>query len=956
MKTFAASVNSAVRSITAGQNNSESFKGVRTGAANATAAVKMLQAQVRNLSAELAAANKKAAGAGGGLDLGRIFAFAGGTAAVGGTIRLADEYAGLGARIKLATASQDEFNRAQREVFRLAQENRVPLAATAELYARLSPALKEVGGTQADVLAVTDTFSKSLIVSGAKAAEAESAILQFSQALGAGRLGGEEFNAVNEAAPRFMKALADSIGVPRGQLKALATDGKLTTDVLVKAVRDSAAQIRAEFEQLPSTVAGSLVRLSNAVQLALGQRDAQSGATAGLAKAINLLADNINPVVDAVLRLGYIFGLVFALKGVQAVGAFVTSIKVAQVAVLSLQGAGLLLIAAFSGYQIGKWATENFAAVRNVGILAIRAIMIAKESLLAGFRNVFARIVQAAESFKPALVLAFAAAFDQVRNLAATFYEKLAAGFAALGTDFGDNLALSMRGAAASIRAGSGAVADAAAADIAAASRKAEAAVLESLDRQQAAVDQIKAITDEQLAAPLREGSGAAGAGPGTGTINNPIPVTDSTKAAKDATDDYAQSRAEAARAEQQFQDAVRDSSIRLLELTGQTEKARLAEIDRKFQPLFAEAENRGDLEAEATLLLTYNAEVKAVKVEGFEAALQRAQEAFNQRRDTLEAQVQIGDISQADGTAKLRQAQRDYLAVVRAIETRINAAPDLIPADKLSAFQAAIAQIKAELGALNDPLRDVKVALDSAFRDGLRDNIRDLIDGTDDAGDAFKDLGKGIIRSLQDVAIKQAVDALTDYIRSSFAKLSAGGNANLLGTLVSAGASFFGGSAGTSAGGGGFNFGTGSGSVAGASGLNGDFAPLPSLGFKAGGSVRGAGSGTSDSILARLSNGEYVFKAAAVRRLGVGLLDRLNNGSVSGRMARFAEGGLVGGGSGFKSGAAADQRPNISVSMPVTISGNTSPAEVLRIVRSAQAELRRNLAEEYGRGDGVFA
>jgi hypothetical protein len=57
--------------------------------------------------------------------------------------------------------------------------------------------------------------------------------------------------------------------------------------------------------------------------------------------------------------------------------------------------------------------------------------------------------------------------------------------------------------------------------------------------------------------------------------------------------------------------------------------------------------------------------------------------------------------------------------------------------------------------------------------------------------------------------------------------------------------------------------------------------------GMASGGYVRGPGSGTSDSIFARLSNGEYIVNAASVRRLGVGYLDSLN-------ATRFAEGGLV--------------------------------------------------------------
>ena len=63
---------------------------------------------------------------------------------------------------------------------------------------------------------------------------------------------------------------------------------------------------------------------------------------------------------------------------------------------------------------------------------------------------------------------------------------------------------------------------------------------------------------------------------------------------------------------------------------------------------------------------------------------------------------------------------------------------------------------------------------------------------------------------------------------------------------------------------------------------------PMPA--YATGGHVRGPGTGTSDSILARLSNGEYVMRAAAVRKWGVNALDRLNGL----QLPKFADGGLV--------------------------------------------------------------
>jgi TP901 family phage tail tape measure protein len=56
------------------------------------------------------------------------------------------------------------------------------------------------------------------------------------------------------------------------------------------------------------------------------------------------------------------------------------------------------------------------------------------------------------------------------------------------------------------------------------------------------------------------------------------------------------------------------------------------------------------------------------------------------------------------------------------------------------------------------------------------------------------------------------------------------------------------------------------------------------------GGYISGPGTGTSDSIAARLSNGEYVIKASSVQKYGKSMLDQINSGNID----TFADGGLA--------------------------------------------------------------
>lgn len=123
---------------------------------------------------------------------------------------------------------------------------------------------------------------------------------------------------------------------------------------------------------------------------------------------------------------------------------------------------------------------------------------------------------------------------------------------------------------------------------------------------------------------------------------------------------------------------------------------------------------------------------------------------------------------------------------------------------------------------------------------------------------------------------------------------------------------------------------------------------------FASGGSVAGPGTGTSDSIPAMLSNGEYVLNAQAVDRLGVPFLNGLNTG----RLRGFASGGLVGSGgvAGYKAerGSNGGQVQSVNLSMNVSAMDAASFGDFLNrggldVVKQALFDSNRNFASEAG-------
>lgn len=108
---------------------------------------------------------------------------------------------------------------------------------------------------------------------------------------------------------------------------------------------------------------------------------------------------------------------------------------------------------------------------------------------------------------------------------------------------------------------------------------------------------------------------------------------------------------------------------------------------------------------------------------------------------------------------------------------------------------------------------------------------------------------------------------------------------------------------------------------------------------FAKGGHIQGPGTGTSDSILARLSDGEFVIKASSVRKYGTNFLYSLNNGFVPNHlMPRFATGGLVGA-SVEGASAIASNIQSGDVTVPLKVVNVTDPNEVGRYLKTRSGE-----------------
>ena len=211
--------------------------------------------------------------------LGRMASMLASAFAVSKIIEYADAYTNLQNRLKLVTDSTESLAQATQNVIDIAQNSRQALGATGDLYFKISQNAEKLGLSVADVSQVTETFGKTLALSGAGTQQAEAAILQFSQALASGVIRGDEFNSVAENAPAAMDAFSRALGVGKGELRKLAAEGALTSDVLIQALKEQSEEVDKAFGKTESTISQAFTNLKNNVIVFVGQMNEATGAS-----------------------------------------------------------------------------------------------------------------------------------------------------------------------------------------------------------------------------------------------------------------------------------------------------------------------------------------------------------------------------------------------------------------------------------------------------------------------------------------------------------------------------------------------------------------------------------------------------------------------------------------------------------------------------------------------------
>lgn len=218
-------------------------------------------------------------------------------------MQIADTYTLMDNKLKLVTGSADELKYVQEGLYQQSLRSFSSYESSVDLYSRFAKATETLGTSQGELLRITETLNKAMIISGATQEESKNAIIQLSQGMASGVLRGEEFNSIMENGSRIAKMLADYLHTDVGGLRAMAMEGKITSETMIKAFAAATDTIENEFSKMQPTIDQAMTNLKTVFGRLLSDSNKSAEGTKSVAEEIMKLADTIEQNKPGIIEL-----------------------------------------------------------------------------------------------------------------------------------------------------------------------------------------------------------------------------------------------------------------------------------------------------------------------------------------------------------------------------------------------------------------------------------------------------------------------------------------------------------------------------------------------------------------------------------------------------------------------------------------------------------------------------
>ena len=217
--------------------------------------------------------------------------------------KMTDTWTDMTSRVNLAAGSIDKGTEVMGRLGEMARRTYSDLSQTAESYLSNATALRELGYNTDESLNYTEALNNALVVSGAKGDRAARVIDALAKAMATGKLQGDNLNTVIESGGRVAEALAAGLDTTVGGLRKLGSQGKITGNDIVRGLSSQMETLRQEAADMPATIGDGFTLLNNALLQYVGNADSAAGVSAKISEALVMIADNFDKVADGALQV-----------------------------------------------------------------------------------------------------------------------------------------------------------------------------------------------------------------------------------------------------------------------------------------------------------------------------------------------------------------------------------------------------------------------------------------------------------------------------------------------------------------------------------------------------------------------------------------------------------------------------------------------------------------------------
>lgn len=330
--------------------------------------------------------------------------------------RAADEWSDLQSVVGAAVKDMDAAPDLMKRIGDMARSSYSPLQQTAMAFAGNVGALRDLGRGTNDAMAYTEALNNALVVTATRGERATAVQAALGKAMDVGKLQADGLETVLVSGGRVAQALAAELGTTVSGLRQMATDGKITGDVIASSLINRLQDLRDEAAEMPATMADGMTLLRNSFTELVGTWDQMIGASAAVASAIILVADNLQLLVSIALVAATAFATRYAVAvGTTAVAAaykFIAANVLLHKALFGSSTAAAVTATAVRGLSVALTFLRGAIISTGIGALVVAAGMAV---------NAFMNLSQVAGGFGNAISLIGAVVREEVTRWSASF-------------------------------------------------------------------------------------------------------------------------------------------------------------------------------------------------------------------------------------------------------------------------------------------------------------------------------------------------------------------------------------------------------------------------------------------------------------------------------------------------------------------------------------------------------